>query len=336
MKRILVVSTTGMGDSLWGTPALRSLKKSFPGVRIDLLALPAWKSLFFENPHIDRLLEYRPQWYRQLALAARLAGHRYDHTLIFHANKDFRRMLGWLRCGTLWAHQNFDWIPPDQKTSFPDKVHGIERRLVLIEKIGARRDGPDMEIYFSPEEEKQTAAFLQENGFAPREFVYVNLGASLPHKRWHADRFEVLCRKFLEETPFGVALGGGPEERDRMHSLCARLNSPRVASVHGRSVRLNACLIGKARMMVTTDTGPMHIAFALKVPTVALFGPTDPRDSGPFEVDDRLCTIIHAQRNGVPLSMDISGQIDYFEPIEADEVWVRARALLDSSTGLQR
>ena len=65
MKRFLVVSTTGMGDSLWGTPALRALKKSFPDANVHFLVNSHWKELFVGNPNIDRIFTYSPKWFNQ-------------------------------------------------------------------------------------------------------------------------------------------------------------------------------------------------------------------------------------------------------------------------------
>jgi ADP-heptose:LPS heptosyltransferase len=66
MKKILIISVTGMGDSLWGTPGIRALKKSFPEVEIDLLVNRPWKSLFEHNPYLNKIFEYQEQWYRQI------------------------------------------------------------------------------------------------------------------------------------------------------------------------------------------------------------------------------------------------------------------------------
>ena len=82
-----------MGDCLWATPGIRALKKSFPDAAIDLLIQPQWESLYFENPHIRKVIFYQPQWYRQLTLLPKLFGTHYDRILIFHGNKDIVTFL---------------------------------------------------------------------------------------------------------------------------------------------------------------------------------------------------------------------------------------------------
>ena len=138
MKRILVVSTTGMGDCLWGTPALRALKKSFPDADIHFLISPHWEKLFAGNPNIARIINYSPKWFKQPLVGLSLLRYRYDHVLIFHANKDITRLLPWIRYRSLLAHQNSSWILEKNRIRMEGEavVHGIQRRLILIAKIG--------------------------------------------------------------------------------------------------------------------------------------------------------------------------------------------------------
>ncbi|QPJ65196.1 MAG: glycosyltransferase family 9 protein [Candidatus Nitrohelix vancouverensis] len=328
MKRILVVSSTGMGDSLWGSPALRALKKSFPETSIDLLALPQWTSLFDHNPHLASVLSYHPQWGRQLVTAARLSGRAYDHALLFHVNKDFRRMLPLLRCSSFLAHQEFDWLPSISILRFDARVHGIQRRLELIKQIGAEPDGSQMELVLSEEEKEEARLFLTRNGLDRDRSIYLNLGASLPHKRWPVERCLQLTGKILRHTPCSVLLGGGPEEKPMIDQALRQFKGDKVAGVCDRPIRANAALIERAIGLVTTDTGPMHLGLALKTPTLALFGPTRPEESGPYQIDPSLCSVIRASSQGTPLS-DRSQNVDfnYFDPISVEVVWEELQKL---------
>ena len=65
MEKVLIISSTGMGDCLWGTPGIRALKKTFPVVKIDLVVNKIWKPLFEFNPYLNQIFTYREQWYRQ-------------------------------------------------------------------------------------------------------------------------------------------------------------------------------------------------------------------------------------------------------------------------------
>ena len=107
-----------MGDTLWGTPSIRAVKKKFPQVSIDLIIQPQWIALFKNNKNISNLIPYHSKWYRQILLLPNLLKSKYDHVLIFHANKDIGRILPWLRTSSVWSHQNITILPGLSKNKF--------------------------------------------------------------------------------------------------------------------------------------------------------------------------------------------------------------------------
>jgi ADP-heptose:LPS heptosyltransferase len=332
MDKILIISATGMGDSLWATPAIRALKLSFPNAQIDFLVSARWRTLFHENPHIHKIYELKKGWVYQMWFKLRLTMRHYDCALVFHANKDIRRLLAWKPCPA-YFHQPFPWLSQEELVAIDGPQHGIKRRLALVEKIGAKTAGNHMDLFFNDSDRSTGAEFLQKNKIA--EFVYINVGASLPHKRWPADRFIALAQKILETTSYHIVLGGGPEEEALIESVKAKLNPARVAHTYDRPIRDNAYLIGQARMMVSSDSGPMHIAFALKIPTVALFAVTDPRQSGPCELADRICYLIEAPITPYTHPESAKDNPDYFAQISVAMVWEKVQEAL-SATGTKK
>ena len=87
VQNILVVSTTGMGDCLWGTPGIRELKKAFPDTEIDLIVKKDWLDLFKHNTHLQNVYPYQNRWYAQILLGLKLLfKSKYSHIYIFHAS----------------------------------------------------------------------------------------------------------------------------------------------------------------------------------------------------------------------------------------------------------
>jgi ADP-heptose:LPS heptosyltransferase len=329
MKKILVVSTTGMGDSLWGTPALRALKKSFPDADIHFLINPHWEKLFEGNPHIDRIIHYSPKWFKQPLLGLSLLWTRYDHVLIFHANKDITRLLPWLTYRSLLAHQNSSWIREKNRVRMEKEgvVHGIQRRLILIAKIGAQSAGKYMEIFFNDAERSEAHAFMGKKSLSPKNYIYINIGASGAHRRWPEDRFLELAEKILEKTAYKIILGGGPGEKQHIHDMMATLNSDRCSDSIGVPLKPDSYIISQARLLITCDTGPMHVGFALKVPTVALFGPYDPRGTGPFDLEKHRCFMIHPSAKG-EFSPDMDYENGELKNIDVTTVWDKVQEAL--------
>jgi ADP-heptose:LPS heptosyltransferase len=293
MKKILVISTTGMGDCLWGTPGIRALKQAFPAAEVDLLVNWMWKPLFEGNPYLNEIFEYHSEWYLQPILGVQLFNrHYYDAIFIFHANKNFRRMLPWFRSSPIWCHQKHLWVPEIGRVNIEDTIHGIQRRLVMLEKFGVKSDGGQMEIFFDPATLKKSEQILQSHGFNSREYVYLNLGAAVESRRWMVDRFIELAKRILQSTSKSIILGGGSREKKSALEILNHFKIPRLMEVCSHPIRINASIISKAKLMVTSDTGPMHIGFATKTPVVALFGTISPIGSGPHNIPDCLCRVV--------------------------------------------
>ena len=327
MKKILIVSTTGMGDCLWGTPGIRALKKTFPEVKIDLLVNWMWKPLFDENPYLDEIFEYRNEWYRQVFLGIQLVKINYDFILIFHSNKNFKRILPWLRSSNIWCHQKHLWIPESNRIKIDGHIHGIQRRLILLEKFGVKSDGSQMEIFFDSNTVKKSEQLLQSNDFSQREFVYLNLGAAKESRIWMIDRFIELAERILQATTWSIVLGGGPEQKKRALDIINHLNNHRVMEVCSQPIRINSSIISKAKLMVTSDTGPMHIGFATKTPVVALFGTISPVCSGPYNIPENLCRIITVESKLD--KVEVSNLNKYnFSGITVNMVWKQVEEII--------
>jgi ADP-heptose:LPS heptosyltransferase len=328
MRKVLIVSVTGMGDSLWGTPGIRALKKAFPEVEIDLVVNRPWRSLFEHNPYLNKIFEYQEKWYLQPLSGMKLFGRYYDFVFIFHANRNFKRMLPWLRSLPVWCHQSFDWIPKLNRIKIDTPVHGIERREIMLKNFSVQSDGGQMEIFFDQVTIDRMQQILSSHGFSPGKYVYLNLGAAVEVRRWMVGRFGELARLILKTTPLNIILGGGPNEKKRALTILNQLNTSRAMEVCSQPILVNARIISKAKLMVTADTGPMHIGFAMKTPIVALFGTISPVTTGPYEVPDHLCRVITVdpeEGNGI----GETGFGDFcFGSITVEQVWTQVEEML--------
>jgi ADP-heptose:LPS heptosyltransferase len=319
MNRYLIISTTGMGDCLWGTPAIRALKKSFPDVSIDLMVHARWKELLEGNPNVDRILEYYPQWYRQFFLGIKLLRQRYRAVLIFHANTNIMRLLPLIPTGRVLAQQPSNWLSKQWIVDVQGEVHGIPKRLAMIEALGGQSDGGQMEIFFKEQDQFLNQEFMHKNNLSPQNFIYLNIGASLAEKRWPAERFIHLAQKILENTSFNIVLGGGPEDKALAESIKTDLTPDRTTPVCDRKLRDNAFLISQARLLITGDTGPMHIGFAVGTSSILLFGPTKTENSGPYQIEEKLCAIVRPS-NVMGAKDEIRGNQE-MKNISVERVW---------------
>ena len=295
-----------MGDSLWGTPGIRAIKKKFPHVCIDLLVQPQWIPLFKGNKNISHLIPYHPKWYHQLLGLPSLLKIRYDHVFIFHANRNIARILPWLRTSSIWSHQYPDIIPgiSENQIIHPDKpIHGILRRMAMLEKIHVYSDGTHMDIYLNNSENKKVDLFLQEHNIRSNEFIYLNIGGSFTYKQWPINKFIELSKIILEKTSLSIVLGGGPNDKSRIDEIGRQLDQNRIVKTSYRSLIENCALISKSKILITPDSGPMHIGYALKFRTIGLFWSINshgikrnpfngPDYCGPLNIDNSLYSVI--------------------------------------------
>jgi ADP-heptose:LPS heptosyltransferase len=285
--RFLVVSTTGIGDTLMGTPALRALRESFPDGEIHVLVNVKKKDLLRHNPHIDRLLEYRNNWLYRGLLFLKTLGTFYDTVLVFHANDDIWKILRMIHYHECLNRQNY--ADPARRVvplaSLPR--HSIQKRLALVEKAGGNPAADYRYEYSVPRRDvRWAAAQLARWGVSPKDrLVGMQLGAADAFKCWPVESFVELARLLRNRLGARIYLNASPKETP----LRQRFEKQWVTEglFYAPRVRLpqSAALIQSCSLFISADTGPMHMAIGLGVPLIALFCPTPVEDTGPLDYD---------------------------------------------------
>ena len=138
-----------------------------------------------------------------------------------------------------------------------------------------------------------------------------------------------LASQILKKTSWNIMLGGGgPDDQKRSQSVLNQLNSPRVSSDCLHSLMVSASIISQAGLIVTSDTGAMHIGLSVKTPVVALFGIKSPIGSGPYEIADHLCRVITIkQEDQVSCDEESLGESN-FRHVTVDRVWGQVEKML--------
>lgn len=343
IRRILAISCTAIGDTLLSTPALRSLRLAYPDAHIALLINRAHVPLFANNPDADELIPYDGGYRRFFRLAWSLHRHRFDLALILHGNEPQATPLTYLS----GADFRFK-LPNDNRFRFlltnneqvrrwEDFGHGIEQRLAVAALAGGAATGPQMTLLASEAASARLVARLDRLGVtADAVLIGFQAGASTVSRRWPAQRFAELAKRLLASEPKAwIVLTGGGNERVLAEKIATSIGSPRVWVAAGEpAIDELPALIGKFRLLVTGDTGPMHLAVAVGTPVVALFAVSDWRRSGPaYDLDRHV--IIQKWRTCTPCR---SKRCPYAEPpcmdnIGIEEVETAVRRLLAGQSG---
>jgi len=336
MRKFLVVNMNYMGDALLTTPAIAALRRAHPDAQIDtVVGAGAAAEVLGGNPDLDGVITRTApgSWARVVQTFRLLRDGRYTDAVILpplsayaaaawlartprrvgQAGRGMNRFLTDLRPtkATHMAQAMLDTMP------LPPLPAGERHPLVMVvdARSGAAAD-----------------ALLAEAGITPGSpLVAVNVGATRPQKRWFAESFARTLDE-LGDAPC-VLVGAGAED-ERMAADVIRLaRAARPISLVGRTdVKTLAAVLKRADLLISADSGPMHLATAVGTPTVALFGSTDPAVTGPFDADS--VTIF----KGLPCAPcgnhpTCEGRYDCLRAITPDEVARAARRLLRARRG---
>ena len=342
-SRFLILSATGVGDTLWGTPAIRALRETYPQSFIGVLTSPAGFEILKRDPNIDDFFVFRRGAGGIISLPGmlkKLRMKKFEVAFIFHSSDRILWPLCYLagpseRIGMKKANKGLDFLLTRCLPN-PQDDHGILKRLNLVGEMGVRRDPGKICIYLDSQDRQMADRFLEAHGIDPRSpLIGLHPGAQKPFKCWPARNFVAVGNNLGRKFGSRVIITGDEQERGLAEEVASRVKNA-VSAAGKLSLRGTAALIEKMQVFITNDTGPMHVASALKIPTVALFSPTDPAICGPY-LDGRsiviqkpkTCSPCLGKSCEYPICMD---QITPEEVIEAAERILESEKENDNSS----
>jgi heptosyltransferase-2 len=299
IKRILVRGPNWLGDAVMCEPALRGLRGLFPHAQIALLVKPAVADLFAGHPALTRVLTYDTKGRHaglsgKWVLARQLRRQGFDLAVLFQNAFEaaFLTFLAGVPRRYGYATDGRSLLMSDPIAA-PDRrtlVHQVRYYWDLLKPLGLTGDPPAPELVVFPEEEQAMAGRFAQGGLTATDVVVgINPGSTYGGaKRWLPERYaevtERLCRTIREsrEQQVGVVIFGAKGEERLGHEIAARLPSRSLVLSGATTIRELMAAVKRCAMLLTNDTGPMHIASAFQVPVVAIFGPTDWRTTSPF------------------------------------------------------
>lgn len=307
---ILIVKLSAIGDVIHTLPALNAIRAHYPDAHITWLVEKAASDLVMGHRTLDRVIvSHRKQWLHRLKGPGRrkvwgevkqfwhdLRDTRYD--MVF----DFQCLLKsaipvWLARGGRkigfdkgMQHQEHSYLFLNERIPPVDmEIHALTRGLMLLDAIGIPSDSVVYDVPFAENDTHLVRSLLFSSGIdGNRPIVAINPVALWETKLWLNDRFAQLADRMAKEFNVDVVFTGGPGDEDVIRNIQAMMTVP-CADLSGRTtLPMLAALYDQAALLVTTDTGPMHLAAAVDTPVVALFGPTAPWRTGPFGQGHRI------------------------------------------------
>jgi predicted lipopolysaccharide heptosyltransferase III len=297
VRRVLVVKLRYIGDVLLCTPVFRGLREAFPRASICALVNAGTEAVLQHHPDVDEvLLVNRPDakvwaggryWADQFRLVRRLREHRFDLALDLTDGdraafltwaSGARLRVGYNREGRLRGRAYHRVVPVGSGSR-----HAVVANLEALRVLGLPGRAVAPSLGLPSAVEAAAGDLLTRKGAArDRDRVLIHPGARWWFKAWPTERFAALADGIAEEVGAEVIIGGGPGDMAAAEAIRSRMRRPAICLAGETSVLQLAAVLKHCRLFVGNDNGPMHIAAAVRTPVVALFGPTDPAEWGPW------------------------------------------------------
>lgn len=280
---IVLVQLKRIGDLILTLPAIATLRENFPAARMTLAISNECADLLPAIPNVDRILLVRRNL-RDLALFFALARERFDYCIDF-TRTDRSALLAFLSgARKRVVYRRRDRFQSRLARVYSDFVkvrklamHTIDYNLALVKPLDVQNVSRALRLEL-PETARQKANTLRHDSKIDEPYVIFHPGSARAEKLWEPQRWADTIEHARSDSQIDVVLTGGASKTEQKHlrEVKGRLRQP-VVDLSGKTDLLTlAALIERARLLVTVDSAPMHLAAATQTPQIILFGPTNP------------------------------------------------------------
>jgi len=292
--KILVIKISALGDAILVIPSLRALRKKFPQAYIAVLTAQAYQPILQKCPYIDEVLKFPfkskgPQGlWRESSL---LREADFDIVVDLQNNRKSHILAYLSGCNKRYGYDNgkFSFLLNKKIKETTSALSPVKHQARTLGLLGIDSVREDLELWPSDDDEIWARDFISRHKKNESSaLIGINLGSSAawPSKRWPLERIAVLLDK-LYDAGMEVMLTGKGKDRRLIKRLSQICKNPFIDAVDKTKIMQLACLIKRCSVYITSDSAPLHLAYAMNTPVVALFGPTDSRRhtlSGPEQV----------------------------------------------------
>jgi ADP-heptose:LPS heptosyltransferase len=342
-RKIALLRASRIGDFLCATPAYRALRMALPEAEITMITLPMLQDLVLRSPHLDRFVAF--PGYPGIAeqfFDARRTIHFFQEMQEEHFDLAIQMQGTGVNSNTfmllLGSQATAGFIRPEDSAGrldaalrYPQQVHEIEAVLALTTFLGVPAQGKDTEFPLWSSDHKVAAALLEQ---VESPLIGLHPTARDATRRWALDRFGEVGNELHRRYGGTVVILGEEEDVVIGNALSKRVGEPCLNLMGKTSLAILGAVIEQLSLLVTNDTGPAHIAYALGTPTMTIFGASTPQrygplQEGPFHV---LAHPVHCRPCGLarcPIGYTCLEGVTVTQVIEAAEQTIR---LTDLST----
>lgn len=294
VRKILVIRTAYIGDVVLTLPILSPLKKLFPQAQISFLTTCRAKEILEKNPYIDEIVSYDAFWFypskmgpallNYLNILRLIRSRAYD--LVIEARGDIRD-ISLLAYPSRGAHRiSYDvgggGFLLTHIVPFIRVKHKIRYHLDIVKSLGGTAS-IEWDLYLTEGERHRGEQMLTQKGLPlGKPIVAIHPGARKRLKRWSLAGFSTVADRLVKELGASVIVMGGHEDVEVAHEMERLMKEHAFCFSGSTTLRQMAAILGHCHLLICNDSVPLHIASLLKTPTVAIFGPSKSRETGPY------------------------------------------------------
>jgi heptosyltransferase I len=337
---ILIVKLSAIGDVIHTLPSLSALRELYPRAHITWVVEEAAADLIKHHPCLNEVLvSGRKRWSQDLragqfrrslseirTFIKSLRQRHYDLVIDFHGLlkssiivmlSGGKRKLGydsWQELSGCFLNEK---IPEDMNK------HAVDRYLDFPRYLGAKTGHIQFVLPSDPKAEEKADVLLRNNHLEDKHFIAMNPVALWETKLWNNHKFAHLADLIRQNLQIKIAFTGS--DKEQIEKITSSMTTEGINLAGQTSLRDLACIYKKARMVISTDSGPMHLAAAVGTPVVALFGPTDPARTGPYGAGH---TIIRAGLDCSPCLLKKCSTKECMEDISPEQVFAVVKRMI--------
>ncbi|MGD9034653.1 MAG: lipopolysaccharide heptosyltransferase I [Desulfobacteraceae bacterium] len=300
-KSILIIKLSAIGDVVHTLPFLEVLRDNFPEARVDWVVEEESSQIIDAHEGIDNVIISRRKSWRKRLLKGRegfaalreiirflkeLRSNKYD--LVIDLQGLFKSAIltglsrGKSKIGPNWGREGSQLFLTERPFFVEADKHAVDKYLKVAEYLGCEKDSWKGHIPIRESDKSSIDKVLDDKGVKDQKLVAINPFAKWTTKLWQPERFAALADRMQRELGCGIIFTGSGQDRAEIDEIMERMHEKSTNLAGDTTLKELAYLYSKCQLLVTTDTGPMHIAAAMDCPVVALFGPTAPWRTGPY------------------------------------------------------
>lgn len=290
MERILIVNVNWIGDTLFSTPFIRAVREAYPDSYIACLLHPRCKEMLDLNPRLNEIIIYDEEGkHRGLAgkikLIADLRRKKFDTAFLLHRSftKALIIFLAGIKERIGYPTKRRAMLLTKTVDDPAEELHKVEYFLNIARASGVMPKNKSYEFFINDSDKRFISDLLKRSGISEKNKVIVLCpGGNWDPKRWPKERFAELADILSEKFGAQIVISGSDKDVKLAEAIKGMMKRDPIITAGKTTLKQLGALFLRSSLVIANDTGPMHLAVAMKAKTIALFGPTSPDITGPY------------------------------------------------------